>query len=795
MKNNTYILCLIIAFLGVYTEGSFAQVAVNTDGSAADTKAMLDVKSTDKGLLIPRMTTAQRTGITGLTVSQKGLLVYDTDLNSVWQYNGTVWAEVGAVPTSVWTTLNPTTIYTDKQKVGINYNDPKAALHVNGQAAFNTDGSVPDAKAVIDMKSTDKGLLIPRMTTAQRTGITGLTVSQKGLLVYDNMTNSVWQYNGTAWEEINGSGSTIWKVRNTDTVYTTNKQVGINNNYPQAPLHVMGGGFIIQGKQRLPFNAAANTYTLNASGTNSNTSPTPDSMGIIKSHSSAGTSSYGGGTNATMTVAPKSGTTPIGVRLTFTHFNTEATNDTVVIKDNSNDHSNNVVFSGATLPAVFDYSSPNIGNGFRVKFQENNSGILGTGFILKYEFIYADVNNTVVEKSVGTGLMYDVAKNALVMGDLGRKASQIGLNSTALGKSTASGFASTGLGYNTTASGFASTGLGYNTTASGSYSTALGGGSKALGNVSTAMGNSSTASGDNSTASGDNSTASGNSSTASGGYSTASGGYSTAIGGGTSALGYGTTALGYGTTSKANYCTSIGINNHPIVTTAQTDFFQVNPDDPLFIVGNGDLYSSVYSNALVLTKVGNMGFGNINVPTYRIEIPNIAAPTGQGKANAWVTYSDNRVKFNQKPLRYGLSQVLQMQVKQYDHYSSEFKNGALVLSNSKPTFGLIAQELYTIIPEMVNKPTDESKDLWSIDYDKFGPLLVKTVQEQQAQIEALKQQIATLHLQEKRIADLEKQAADFNALKADMATLKAALQTAVGQKGDPSVKTASTERK
>jgi hypothetical protein len=94
----------------------------------------------------------------------------------------------------------------------------------------------------------------------------------------------------------------------------------------------------------------------------------------------------------------------------------------------------------------------------------------------------------------------------------------------------------------------------------------------------------------------------------------------------------------------------------------------------------------------------------------------------------------------------------------------------LVLSSSKPTFGLIAQEPYTIIPEMVNKPTDEFKDLWFIDYDKFGPLLVKTVQEQQAQIEDLKQQIATL-----------------NTLKADVEMLKAALQTGDLKKGGPSV--------
>ncbi len=49
-------------------------VAVNTDGAAADNSAILDVKSTAKGLLVPRMTDTQRTGIsnpaTGLLVDQ-----------------------------------------------------------------------------------------------------------------------------------------------------------------------------------------------------------------------------------------------------------------------------------------------------------------------------------------------------------------------------------------------------------------------------------------------------------------------------------------------------------------------------------------------------------------------------------------------------------------------------------------------------------------------------------------------------------------------------------------------------
>jgi len=85
--------------------GSYAQnVAVNTDGSSADASALLDVKSNSKGILIPRMTMAQRDAITS---PQNGLMIFQTDGINGFYYNaGTtsspVWSRVGdmAYPTS-----------------------------------------------------------------------------------------------------------------------------------------------------------------------------------------------------------------------------------------------------------------------------------------------------------------------------------------------------------------------------------------------------------------------------------------------------------------------------------------------------------------------------------------------------------------------------------------------------------------------------------------------------------------------------------------------------------------------
>ncbi|MCX6314822.1 MAG: hypothetical protein NTX08_08840 [Sphingobacteriales bacterium] len=62
-------------------------LAINTDGSAADVSALLDVKSTSKGLLIPRMTLAQKNVV---SLPATGLLVYQTDgTKGLYVNNGT----------------------------------------------------------------------------------------------------------------------------------------------------------------------------------------------------------------------------------------------------------------------------------------------------------------------------------------------------------------------------------------------------------------------------------------------------------------------------------------------------------------------------------------------------------------------------------------------------------------------------------------------------------------------------------------------------------------------------------
>jgi len=121
---------------------------------------------------------------------------------------------------------------------------------------------------------------------------------------------------------------------------------------------------------------------------------------------------------------------------------------------------------------------------------------------------------------------------------------------------------------------------------------------------------------------------------------------------------------------------------------------------------------------------------------YYLQLPN--ASTKKAKAFAWDTYSDARIKTGQEELVYGLAELMKMIPRQYVQHDSEFNNGYLVLGDGQKNIGLIAQEVYKIIPEAVSKPANDSQELWGMDYNKLIPVVIKAVQDQQKEIESTK---------------------------------------------------------
>lgn len=183
------------------------------------------------------------------------------------------------------------------------------------------------------------------------------------------------------------------------------------------------------------------------------------------------------------------------------------------------------------------------------------------------------------------------------------------------------------------------------------------------------------------------------------------------------------------------------------------NFFHSALGNILEIKGDGDVEIN-----------GQLGI-NINNPTYAITLPNNATiGTGRGRANAWTTYSDARVKSDQQPLQNGLSIINKMLPKTYFHHNGDIEDGVLNLTDSgEQTLGFIAQELHEILPEAVQKPEDENIALWSVNYDKVIPVAVKAIQELntkvkilEAENKSLKQQLNKLEQLETRLLALER---------------------------------------
>jgi collagen type VII alpha len=90
MKNvyRIIMLSVLTGLLFFLQLGLYAQQNVGIGTTTPNNSAILDLTATNKGLLIPRMTTAQRVAIVSPAT---GLLVYDTDFDQFWYFNGVVW--------------------------------------------------------------------------------------------------------------------------------------------------------------------------------------------------------------------------------------------------------------------------------------------------------------------------------------------------------------------------------------------------------------------------------------------------------------------------------------------------------------------------------------------------------------------------------------------------------------------------------------------------------------------------------------------------------------------------------
>lgn len=93
MKNN---LLLALCFFLCIT-ASAQNISINANGAAPDTSSMLDITSINSGLLIPRMTTAQRDSI---LLPANALQLYNTTTKALNIYNNSRWEAISTKTTN-----------------------------------------------------------------------------------------------------------------------------------------------------------------------------------------------------------------------------------------------------------------------------------------------------------------------------------------------------------------------------------------------------------------------------------------------------------------------------------------------------------------------------------------------------------------------------------------------------------------------------------------------------------------------------------------------------------------------
>jgi len=151
---------------------------------------------------------------------------------------------------------------------------------------------------------------------------------------------------------------------------------------------------------------------------------------------------------------------------------------------------------------------------------------------------------------------------------------------------------------------------------------------------------------------------------------------------------------------------------------------------------------------------GQLSVGGDSSSQYRLELPNVANPSGQGRANAWVTYSSRELKQNIETLADPLTIINRLRGVSFD-WKQPNADGT-----HTHDMGFIAEEVAAVLPELVTITTDGKAT--GLDYGRIVPLAIEAIKQQQTTIESLRN-------------DTAKRESENADLKARLAAVEAAL--------------------
>jgi len=282
-----------------------AQVAINTDGATPVASAMLEVSATDKGMLIPRLTAAQRDAISSPAT---GLMVYVTDDNTFHYFNGAAWTVIGLgnnLFTSDGTLTSDRSVNLDNFRLRLETPSAKNALTLQrGESgsmgiAFQNSGSKYPAIISVPATGNFNGLDFSTKGADTDLDLTGLT-----LRLTDAGTITLPEY---GQGNVSGTTAKLLAVTSVGEVIETDPQtLTLTGN----DLSLSSGGSVT-----LPDDSASNEIqTLSRSGTTVSLSSGGGSVDIADGDSDSANElqnlgSSASGTNRTVTITNGTATT------------------------------------------------------------------------------------------------------------------------------------------------------------------------------------------------------------------------------------------------------------------------------------------------------------------------------------------------------------------------------------------------------------------------------------------------------------------------------------------------------
>jgi len=224
---------LLSVLLSALFANAIAQNNVGIGTTTPNASAVLDVSSTTRGLLPPRMTAVQRNAINP-ALSARGLLVFDTDSSAFMFWNGMVWAKMGtsSVAGNQWTNDGLNMYNGNTGAIGIGVNDPVFQLDIAGRIRIRNTGD----------GNTSAGLWFNKNFNTGSNAFIGNR---------DDSTVGFYGNDGIGWG----------LMMNTKT-----GRVGIDNSTPNAPLQFSNA---VQNRKIVLFEEANNDHQFYGFGINS----------------------------------------------------------------------------------------------------------------------------------------------------------------------------------------------------------------------------------------------------------------------------------------------------------------------------------------------------------------------------------------------------------------------------------------------------------------------------------------------------------------------------------------------